>query len=297
RRLRGDPPERHGRRRGGGAPPPARHVRALPRGPREGRGRPGGQHGPRPAAARARRRGRPHRARGAEAFLGLGYWELGELELASRWFADGMASLERAGYLADVVGGSIVLADLEIAQGRLGGAHALYTRGMERATRAGPPILRGAADMHVGLSDVAYERGDLAAAADHLAAAEQLGEVLAFPRFPYRSRLARARILGARGDVDGALEQLAEAERLYRTDFSPDIRPIPAVRARLLVGHGRIADARAWARTSGIDPAEEATYLHEFRLLTLARLLTAEGSTAEAVELTGSLLTTAEERS
>ena len=234
---------------------------------------------------------------GAEAFLGLGYWELGELELASRWFADGMASLERAGYLADVVGGSIVLADLEIAQGRLGGAHALYTRGLERATRAGQPILRGAADMHVGLSDVAYERGDLAAAADHLAAAEQLGEVLAFPRFPYRSRLARARILGARSDVDGALEQLAEAERLYRTDFSPDIRPIPAVRARLLVGHGRIADARAWARTSGIDPAEEATYLHEFRLLTLARLLTAEGSTAEAVELTGRLLAAAEEGS
>jgi ATP/maltotriose-dependent transcriptional regulator MalT len=234
---------------------------------------------------------------GAEAFLGLGYWELGELETASRWYADGMASLERAGYVADLVGGAIVTADLELAQGRLAGASAVYERGLELATRAGQAILRGAADMHVGLSDVAYERDDLAAAEDHLAVAERLGEELAFPRFPYRSRLARARIHGALGDLDGALEQLAEAERRYRTDFSPDIRPIPAVRARLLISHGRLAEARGWARESGIDAAPEPTYLHEFRLLTLARLLVAERSATEAAGLTSRLLTAAEEGS
>jgi LuxR family maltose regulon positive regulatory protein len=231
---------------------------------------------------------------GAEALLGLGYWELGQLELAERWYDAGMTSLAQAGYVADVVGGAVVRADLKLAQGRLSEARAVYEEGLARATRHGQPILRGAADMHLGLGDNAYERGDLDAAEVHLAAAEQLGEELAFPRYPYRSRLARARILQALGDVDRALELLAEADVLYRTDFSPDIRPIPAVRARVLIGHDRLAEARAWARASGVEQEAEATYLLEFRLLTLARLLTVDGSAADAVGLTGRLLQAAE---
>ncbi|HEV7809822.1 MAG TPA: LuxR C-terminal-related transcriptional regulator, partial [Candidatus Limnocylindrales bacterium] len=202
--------------------------------------------------------------------------------------------LERAGYVVDLVGGAIVTADLELAQGRLRNAQLVYERGLERATAAAQTVLRGAPDMHLGLSDVTYERGDLVSADDHLAAAERFGEELAFPRFPYRSRLARARILQARGDVDGALGQLAAAERLYRTDFSPDIRPIPLVRARMLAAHGRLAEARASLRASGVDLALEATYFHEFRLLTLARVLAAEGSGPDAVAIAGRLLPAAE---
>ena len=48
-----------------------------------------------------------HVGRGAAAaLLGLAYWTSGDLEAAHRWYADGMASLEKAGYLSDVVGGA-----------------------------------------------------------------------------------------------------------------------------------------------------------------------------------------------
>jgi LuxR family maltose regulon positive regulatory protein len=231
---------------------------------------------------------------GAEAFLGLAYWELGEVDLAVRWYSAAMASLERMGFLADVVGGAIASADLRLAQGRLRDAEAVYEDGLARATRDGPPYLRGVADMHVGLSAAAYERGDLAAAEAQLDAADRLGEEHGFPRYPYRARLARAHLLAARGDVDGAVGLMVEAERRFVADFQPDVRPIAAQRARLQVAHGRPAEARAWARSSGIGPTDAPTYRHEYELLTLARVLTAEGAATESVELAGRLLAAAE---
>ena len=38
----------------------------------------------------------------------------------------------------------------------------------------------------------------------------------------------------AEGDRGAALVLLAEAERLYIADFSPNVRPVPAMRARVL---------------------------------------------------------------
>ena len=68
------------------------------------------------------------------------YWTSGDLDAAHRWYAEGMAGLERAGYLSDVIGGAITLADIRIAQGRLGEAMSTYQRGLQlcdRADRAG----------------------------------------------------------------------------------------------------------------------------------------------------------------
>ena len=49
-----------------------------------------------------------------------------------------------------------------------------------------------------------------------------------------------ARIREAEGDLDGALDLLNEAERLYVGDFHPNVRPVPAMRARVLVAQGRV---------------------------------------------------------
>ena len=101
--------------------------------------------------------------------------------------------------------------------------------------------------MHTGLASIAYQRGRLEEAKAQLEAGRSLGDELAFPRDPYRSRLVRARILQAEGDLDGAIALLDEAERLYLSEYSPDIQPVPAVRARVLVAHGRLPDARLGA--------------------------------------------------
>ena len=226
---------------------------------------------------------------GAETFLGLAYWGMGDLEQGFEWYAKGMASLERGGLVTDVVGGSIVGADIRLAGGRLRDAGRIFEEGLARATRT-PPPLRGAVDMYTGLADIAYQRGSLDEAEAHLDAGRALGDGSAFPRDPYRSRVVRARLAQARGDLDVALMSLDEAERMYLSDFSPDIRPVAAIRARLLIAHGRVAEARAWADRAGLAPTDEPSYVREYEHTTLARLLLAETVEGDADALAPALV-------
>ncbi len=137
-------------------------------------------------------------------------------------------------------------------------------------------MLRGTADMYVGLAAIHRERDDLAAARSELARSRELGEHAGLPQNAYRWRVAMARVCEAEGDLDAAVGLLDEAERLYEGDFSPDVRPVPALRARAWVRQGRRRGraglgrrARAWPST------DDLTYLHEFEHLTLARVLMA----------------------
>ena len=170
-----------------------------------------------------------HLRRGAAAgLLGLVAWTTGDLEAAHRSYAECMASLQKAGHVSTVIGCAIVQADIRIAQGRLRDAMRTYERGLQLATEHGAPALRGAADMHTGMSELFRERNDLETASQHLLVSRELGEENGLPQNPYRSRVAAARIRQAEGDLDGALELLDEAERLYAGDFSPDVRPVAA---------------------------------------------------------------------
>ncbi len=213
-----------------------------------------------------------------------------------------MASLERAGHLSDVLGCGLALADIRLAQGRLGEARRILERGLALATGQGDPVLRGAADMHVGISTILRERNDLEGARLQLLQAAELGENNGLPQNRYRSRVAMATVRLAEGDPDGALGLLTEAERLYVGDFSPHVRPVAAVQARAWIATGMLAEAAGWARECGFSAADELSYVREFEHATLARLLLAQGSqdrsepaTREAAELLERLLTAAED--
>ena len=220
-----------------------------------------------------------HRARGGAAgLLALAAWRGGDLEAASRWYTAAMASLARAGHLSDVIGCGLALADIRLAQGRLAEALAVYERGLTLATGQGGRVLRGAADMHVGISTIFLERDNIAGARQHLIQADELGEDNGLPQNAYRSRVALAAVRRAEGDLHGALELLTAAERLYVNDFSPDVRPVAAVKARVLIAAGRLAEAADWARASGVAVADELSYIREFEHITLARLLLAQGA-------------------
>jgi len=215
---------------------------------------------------------------GGAALLGLAYWAVGDLDAAERSYAEAMASLVKAGHRSDVIGLSLGLADMQLVQGRLDEALRTYGKGLEIATTEGGPVLRGAADMHVGIGEVLRQRDDLAGAARHLQAAADLGDDNGLPQNPYRSRVAAAGIRQAEGDPGAALELLAEADRLYANDFSPDVRPVGAMRARVWIALGRLAEATSWARDSGISDADDLSYVREFEHLTLARLLLAQAA-------------------
>jgi LuxR family maltose regulon positive regulatory protein len=213
-----------------------------------------------------------------------------------------MASLEKAGYLSDLVGGAITQADIRIAQGRLRDAMTGYERGLQLATQQAGTVLRGAADMHVGMSVVLRERNDLAAAVQHLRMSKELGEPTGLPQNRYRWRVAMAGVREAEGDLDGAVDLLNEAQRVYVSDFSPEVRPIPALRARVWIRQGRVGDALGWVHERGLSVDEDLTYLREFEHIILARVLLArytteraEGSLQDAARLLERLLRAAEE--
>ena len=234
--------------------------------------------------------------------LALAYWWSGDLEDAHRSYVDCAANLEKAGYISDVIGCAISLADIRIAQGRLREAMSTYERGLQRATAQGAPVLRGAADMHVGMSELFLERDDLDAARQHLVMSRESGEHAGLEQNAYRSRVATARFRMAEGDLDGALDLLDEAERQYLSLYLPDVRPIAALRARVWVVQGKLAEASAWARERGLSPEDDLTYLREFEHITLARMLLArptrdraDDSLRAAVELLGRLLGAADE--
>jgi LuxR family transcriptional regulator, maltose regulon positive regulatory protein len=84
---------------------------------------------------------------GAAALLGLASWASGDLEAAHRTYAAGMASVQRAGYISDVISGTSALADIRMAQGRLHDAMRTYEGALQLAAEQGEPVPRGTADV------------------------------------------------------------------------------------------------------------------------------------------------------
>jgi LuxR family maltose regulon positive regulatory protein len=238
----------------------------------------------------------------AAGFLGLASWSIGDLEAGHSAYAECMAGLYRAGYVTDTFGCAIALADIRLTQGRLGEAMRTYEQALQRAQGQGGPVLRGTADMHVGMSGIYCERDDLNSAIQHLQESQELGEHIGLSQNRYRWRVAMARVAQAEGDLAGALDLLNEAERCYVSDFFPNVRPVPALKARVWVRQGRFGEALGWAREHGLSADDDLSYLREFEHITLARLFLARHedecagrSVHEAIRLLQRLALAAEE--
>ncbi|HEY5358206.1 MAG TPA: LuxR C-terminal-related transcriptional regulator, partial [Streptosporangiaceae bacterium] len=244
-----------------------------------------------------------HRSRAsASGLMALAFWASGDLEAGHSAWAECMAGLRRAGHIADTFGCAIGQADIRLVQGRLGAAMRTYEQALQRASEQGGPVLRGTADMYVGMSEIHRERDDLHAATQQLLHSQELGDHIGLPQNPHRWRVAMARIRQAEGDLGGALDLLNEAERLYMGDMFPNVRPIPALKARVWIAQGKLAEALGWAREQGLSVDDDLSYLREFEHITLARVLLAQAATRraersiqEAIRLLGRLLRAADE--
>jgi LuxR family maltose regulon positive regulatory protein len=241
---------------------------------------------------------------GAAAQLGLVAWTSGDLDTARRMTAEGMENLQLGRYISPAIGGAITLTDIQITQGDLHKAMTTCERGLHWATRAGAPTLavQGAADMHVGMSSLHYEHNDLETATQCLLTSQALGELAGLPQNPYRWCAAMARIRQAQGDLDGAIQLLEEAERVYDGNFSPNVRPVATRKVRVWLAQGRLGEALGWVRQQGLSIENDLSYLREFDHITLARVLLAryqsdraDVSISGAVGLLERLLKAAEE--
>jgi LuxR family maltose regulon positive regulatory protein len=236
--------------------------------------------------------------RGASSLLGLAQYASGNLDAAYRAISDGLA---RAGPY-DAISGNFILAGIKLAQGQLNTALSIYEKAIRLVLERGEPMPLGTEDLYSGISELHRERGDLETAAQDLLTGRKLGEQNELPDWQHRWYIAQARLHETKGDLDGALDLLEEAERRFVRTPVPIIRPIAALKTRIRIAQGKIAEALDWVRTRDLSVDDDISYLHEFEHMTLVRVLIAqekrglaEGSIHDAQGLLERLLQAAEE--
>ena len=183
----------------------------------------------------------------AGALAGLASWTRGPRAAPTPPTREAVAGLQRAGHVADVLGCCITLGDIRRPRAGCDGALAATSRPSTWPPPSRAPPLRGTADMHVGIAGVLLERDDLAGAAEHLATSHASASTTGCRRTPTGGGSRRPGCATGRGRPRRALALLDEADRVYDGDYSPTVRPVPAVRARLRLRRGELAHAAAWA--------------------------------------------------
>ena len=214
---------------------------------------------------------------GAAGLSGLAHWASGELDEALRSYAICIAGLRRAQHISDAIGCYLTIAEIQMAQGRLRDAQATHDEAVSVAAGSPGGMPRGAADIRIGHAQLALERGDLDSARDQLIAARRLGEEHGLPPYAYRSRTVAAMLAEAEGDLAGALALVMQAQQVYLGDFSPNVRPLHAIAARLQIRLDDLDEAERWARDHDVTATQELSYLHEFEHVTLAEVMLARG--------------------
>jgi LuxR family transcriptional regulator, maltose regulon positive regulatory protein len=228
----------------------------------------------------------------AGALAGIASWSTGDLSGAHAAYTESVAGLISVGFLADVLGCTITLGDIQRTQGQLSAAVRTYRHALDSTALApGTEPLRGTADMHIGIAGVLIERNDLIGALDHLAISQRLGEHNGLPQNAYRSRVVMARLREAEGELDDALALLDEAERVYAGDYAPNVQPVAAGRARLRIRRAELAHAEEWARDRQLSAEDPPSYLREYEHLTLARVLIARHRMRRDARELGDVLT------
>jgi LuxR family maltose regulon positive regulatory protein len=229
--------------------------------------------------------------------LGLANWANGDLEAAYRTFSDGLFQNAH-----DLVTGTFVLADMQMTLGHLHEALSACEHALQLAKEHGEAMLIGTEDVYTAISALHRERGDLKAAEQDLAISKKLGEQVELPDWQHRWCIAQARLDESLGDLNGALDLLDEAERLYVRTPVPEVHPIAALKARVWIKQGRLSEALDWTRERGLSVNDDLSYLREFEHITLARALIArykrdqeDDSIQEAIGLLERLLKAAEE--
>ncbi len=212
----------------------------------------------------------------ADVFLGIAYWRSGDLEAAFQTFSDFMRNMLSIGETSGAISITAILGDIRIVQGKLLETMRIYEKSLDLIKEEADTVIRGTAELYVGLGVLYAERGELETAEQHLLKSEELGERAELLGNAYRLYPAKAQLKAALGDLEGALSLLDEAERRYYRTPLPNVQPISARRTRLWIKQGKLTEALGWVRERDLSVEDELSYLAEFEHITLARTLIAQ---------------------
>jgi LuxR family maltose regulon positive regulatory protein len=214
----------------------------------------------------------------------------GELDNAARALASVIAGWRSAGERRMAAWGCYHLGQIQQMKGQLDGALDVYEQALEITTAPGQPALPAAGIAYVGMAEVAYQRGELDRALEHVTEGIARCQHLAL-RIALASGLATlAWIRHAEGDAAGAWAAIEEAERVAPSGAFADLfNRAPAQRARLLLAQGDVDAAARCTTKGGLSPEDEPSHSREPAYLVLARVLIAQEQLDRALGLLGRL--------
>ena len=209
----------------------------------------------------------------------------GRLEDAERTLALAIERSRPDAQPALVAFASHILGQVQQSRGNLDAAVQTYRRACDVTQRSEPTVLPGAI-VHLGLAEVAYQRGELADASEHSTRCVALCRKTANTTLLASGLTTLAWIRQAEGNSAGAREAMAQAEDIgLGSDVIDLINSVPARRAHLLLVQGDIEAAAGWAAKRGLSASDDPSYARERAYLTFARVLRVTGRAAEAAGL------------
>ncbi|AJQ97015.1 LuxR C-terminal-related transcriptional regulator [Gynuella sunshinyii] len=211
----------------------------------------------------------------AGVLLGLAQWNMGDVIAARQAISDGVASMKVSMDISAIISASYLQAETEMALGRLQQAYETCQSVLQQAFGQrdweGDWVPQGTADVHVLVSEILLERGELQAAIEQLNRSRELGEPAGLLESRHRWYIVMARIRQIQGQFADAGELLVQAAQLQLAGPAPDVRPVSAWQARLWLAQGMFRRVADWADSVGLQLSDDIPYPREFEYLTLAR--------------------------
>ena len=213
------------------------------------------------------------------ALLALASWKEGDLDEAARSLTEALEGALAIGNARFVVSGSYILGEILRGQGQLDSARRVYDEAVRFV--AGQPMesaLSGA-DIHTGLAELHLLRDDRDAANLELDRSLKSGEQAGLPHWRHRWLVASSSYQAAMGDPNKAVDDLDQAARHFTRGPVPDVRPIRAIKMRVLIRLGRLDEAETIARAMNLSLEDDAEFMLEYAHLSFARLVIARRRT------------------
>ncbi|WP_166354679.1 LuxR C-terminal-related transcriptional regulator [Phytoactinopolyspora limicola] len=225
----------------------------------------------------------------AQASMAAATWVSGQVAEAEQALVANIALWQATRQNELVAIESWLLGRVHTAQGRLDAAYKTYQHALTRCIVPGQPPPTTAGVAHVGMADVAYQRGNLGVALGHAIEGVELCRHFAFPEYLARGLVTLAWIRQAEGDPGAATAAIHEAQGYADPAVVDLFNPVPAQAARLLLAQGDLAGAAGWVADRGLGVDDEVTHASELTYLVLARVRLAQGEVDDAVRLLGRL--------
>jgi LuxR family maltose regulon positive regulatory protein len=185
------------------------------------------------------------------------------------------------------------IARMQRGMGQLRGAANTYRQSLQLLDREMNADPAHAAVAHIGLGYIHFEWNDLDSTMRNLTDGLGLAREGSDLQTLGDAYLLLARVHQARGDLDGALDAIAEGERMLHERHAPDhlLEAISTHRVQVWLAQGNVQSAALWAQELGLDGAlADGEEPDEQRELVLARLFLAQYRGDEAAERLGALI-------